>query len=118
MSLANWNVKEKEKFSGVADPVFCFSFSFLSFFFVIFFEKRFSVGQSLYSFDHCRLGFIVRRRPHCSITVRQKDSGYCKDCGSSVKNLFPKNFLYPWSKRRGKAKVVCDKMWLFFKAKT
>ena len=51
MSLANWNVKEKEKFSVVADPVFCFSFSFLSFFFVIFFEKRFSVGQSLYSFD-------------------------------------------------------------------
>ena len=50
MSLANWNVKEKEKFSVVADPVFCFSFSFL-FFFVIFFEKRFSVGPSLSSSD-------------------------------------------------------------------
>ena len=49
MSIANWNVKEKEKFSVVADPVFCFSFFFL--FFVIFFEKRFSVGPSLYSSD-------------------------------------------------------------------
>ena len=28
-SLANWNVKEKEIFSVVADPVFYFSFSFL-----------------------------------------------------------------------------------------
>ena len=46
-SLANWNVKEKEIFSVVADPVFCFSFSF----FVIFFEKRYSVGQSLSSSD-------------------------------------------------------------------
>ena len=50
MTSANWNVKEKEKFSVVADPVFCFSFSFL-FFFVIFFEKRFSVGPSLSSSD-------------------------------------------------------------------
>ena len=37
MSLANWNVKEKEKFSVVANPVFCFSFSFL--FFLFFFRK-------------------------------------------------------------------------------
>ena len=50
MSLANWNVKEKEKFSVVADPVFCFFFSLFPFF-VIFFEKRYSVGQSLFSSD-------------------------------------------------------------------
>ena len=50
MSLANWNVKEKEKFSVVANPVFCFSFSFL-FFFVFFFVKRYSVGPSLSSSD-------------------------------------------------------------------
>ena len=84
---------------------------------MIFFEKRFSVGQSLYSFDHCRLGFIVPRRPHCSITVRQKDSGYCKDCGSSVKNLFPENFLYPWSKRRGNAKLRVPKCGFSLKQK-
>ena len=35
MTSANWNVKEKEKFSVVADPVFCF-FLFLFLFFFLF----------------------------------------------------------------------------------
>ena len=57
MMSANWNVKEKEKFRVVADPVFCFFFCFcfcffvLFSFFVVFFEKRYSVGRFLYSSD-------------------------------------------------------------------
>ena len=44
MMSANWNVKEKEKFRVVADPVFCFFFVFVfvflfSFLFLWYFSK-------------------------------------------------------------------------------
>ena len=117
-SLANQNVKGKEIFSVVADPVFCFSFSFLRCFSKTGIQQDSLSPLLTYRFDHCRLGFIVPRRPHCPMTVRRKESGNCNDCESSLKKLSPETFFHLGVKEGEKQSVLWPGMWLFFKAKT